>query len=121
MNFQFFWWSDQLVVIKLAKSSFSRLINWISPAQALVNNGLMLHNCTLAAAINEHLIEWLLSSNSLVKPLYSAHRKVIIVHVNAKVGHSHSLSIFILYTEVIFIKIFEAVLLRFIRLVASGD
>ena len=72
------------MVIKLAKSSFSRLINWISPAQALVNNGLMLHNCTLTAAINEHLIEWLLSSNSLVKPLYSAHRKVIIVHVNAQ-------------------------------------
>ena len=85
-------------MIKLAQSPFPWLLNRVSPTQALINNGLILHNRTLSPAIDEHLIEWLLPSYSLIKPLYPTHGKVIIVHVNTKVGHSHSLSIFILNT-----------------------
>ena len=81
----------------------------------------MLHDSALTPTIDNHLIEWLLPSYALVKPLYPAHRKIIVMHVNAEMGHSDSLGIFILYTKVIFVKVLEAIWLRFLWLIAGGN
>jgi hypothetical protein len=62
----FRWATNQLMVIKLAKSPLSGLLDWVSSTQALVNHRLMLHDRTLPTTINIHLIEWFLPSDALV-------------------------------------------------------